>query len=480
MAMNRQDRPPSSSKNDNAAFKRNGKGKRGLSNGHANGGEDLHNGEEKEGDNSNKSDSDNSDDDQHTQDRQDGKTDEEGNAPVRVSVRDRICCITWSWFTLTMATGGIANVLYSIPYRSRWLEILGVIVMLLNIVFFITICTLITLRFRWRPGSFLKSVLSQSEALFVPTCSIGTILSNIAQYGVPKTGLWLQTTMQVCFWAYASLSVLSSAAIYLMLWSTVSFPVHSMTPIWTFPAYPLLLVGPVASGLLSALPDSASADRINASAITFGAICFQGLGFLLSLMIYSAFIYRLMTQKLPRETTRPGMFVSVGPSGFTITAIVGLGSSLSKVMPNGYMGNTQGPFILKLLANMTGLFLWGLCLWFSLISLAAHWQVVQPHHPEHHIHFDITWNSFIFPNTALITATAQIGTAFQSKAIQIFGTVIAVILVVVWLGVLFLMVRALVLRRLLWPGDVDSKQPRREGLAWVKPGTDARKSREQE
>ncbi|PQE26733.1 hypothetical protein CJF31_00003409 [Rutstroemia sp. NJR-2017a BVV2] len=309
--------------------------------------------------------------------------------------------------------------------------------------------------------------------------SIGTILSNIAQYGVPKTGLWLQTTMQVCFWAYASLSVLASAAIYLMLWSTVSFPVHSMTPIWTFPGYPLLLVGPVASGLLSVLPDSASADRINATAITFGAICFQGLGFLLSLMIYSAFIYRLMTQKLPRETTRPGMFVSVGPSGFTITAIVGLGSSLSKVMPNGYMGNTQGPFILQLLANMTGLFLWGLCLWFFLISLAAHWQVVQPHHPEHRIHFDITWNSFIFPNTALITATAQIGTAFQSNAIQIFGTVIAVIIVVVWLGVLFLMVRALVLRRLLWPGDVDSKQTRREGLMWVKPGTDARKSREQ-
>jgi hypothetical protein len=176
-------------------------------------------------------------------------------------------------------------------------------------------------------------------------------------------------------------------------------------------------------------------------------------------------------------------------------------------MPNGYMGETQGPFILKLIANMTGLFLWGLCLWFFLISLAAHWQVVQPHHPEHHIHFDITWyvyfphcsmshfasspfsttyslhvsclsshalvvrfiliifrNSFIFPNTALITATAQIGKAFQSHAIQIFGTVIAVMLVVVWLGVLFLLVRALVLRRILWPGDVDSTQTRREGL----------------
>jgi len=80
-----------------------------------------------------------------------------------------------------------------------------------------------------------------------------------------------------------------------------------MTPIWIFPAYPLLLMGPIAANLIDALPDSAAATRINSVAIALGAVCLQGTGFLVSLMIYSAFIYRLMTQKLPRETTRPGM-----------------------------------------------------------------------------------------------------------------------------------------------------------------------------
>ena len=86
-----------------------------------------------------------------------------------------------------------------------------------------------------------------------------------------------------------------------------TFPIHTMTPIWIFPAYPLLLMGPIAANLIDALPDSAAATRINAIAIALGAVCLQGTGFLVSLMIYSAFIYRLMTQKLPRETTRPGM-----------------------------------------------------------------------------------------------------------------------------------------------------------------------------
>lgn len=86
-----------------------------------------------------------------------------------------------------------------------------------------------------------------------------------------------------------------------------TFPIHTMTPIWIFPAYPLLLLAPFAANLIDALPNSADARRINSIAIALGAVCVQGTGFLVSLMIYSAFIYRLMTQKLPRETTRPGM-----------------------------------------------------------------------------------------------------------------------------------------------------------------------------
>lgn len=256
-----------------------------------------------------------------------------------------------------------------------------------------------------------------------------------------------------------------------------------MTPIWIFPAYPLLLIGPLAATLINALPSVAAAIRINSIAISLAAICIQGTGFLVSLMIYSAFIYRLMTQKLPRETARPGMvsfihllsstppsspkqFVSVGPSGFTVTAIVNLGSIVqTNIMPFGYMTTIDAGCIVKLIAYLTGLWLWGLCLWFFIVSVGAHWQVMRPYDPEHHIRFDMTWYSFVFPNTAMITATQAIGRAFDCNPIKIFGTVLAVMLVILWMFVFGMMIRAFWIRRLLWPGAMDESDLMREQCA---------------
>jgi hypothetical protein len=57
------------------------------------------------------------------------------------------------------------------------------------------------------------------------------------------------------------------------------------------------------------------------------------------------------------------------------------------------MGNADAAFFFKLLADMAGLWLWGLCLWFFLVSVGAHWQVVTmaPADPDDRIHFDMTW-----------------------------------------------------------------------------------------
>ncbi len=115
------------------------------------------------------------------------------------------------------------------------------------------------------------------------------------------------------------------------MWSTQTYTIDEMTPVWIFPAYPLLIVGPYAGELSAHL----AGDR--AMGVIVAGWVFQGIGFLVSLMIYASFIYRLMTQKLPRESLRPGMFISVGPSGFTIAGVTSMGQVLPRVVPDNFM-----------------------------------------------------------------------------------------------------------------------------------------------
>ena len=102
-----------------------------------------------------------------------------------------------------------------------------------------------------------------------------------------------------------------------------------MTPLWIFPAYPLLIVGPLAGALsnpIRAIPAPRALEMI------VGGVVVQGMGFLLSLTMHATYIYRLMTQKLPLEPSRPAMFISVGPSAFTVMGIINMGNHITSVL----------------------------------------------------------------------------------------------------------------------------------------------------
>jgi tellurite resistance protein TehA-like permease len=301
--------------------------------------------------------------------------------------------------------------------------------------------------------------------LFVPASvvSFGTILINVSQYGTDNAGPWLTNAVNILFWVDAALAVISSAGIYLLLWSTQTFTIAQMTPIWIFPAYPMLIIGPHAGILSSKLEPSRTLP------IIVGGTTIQGVGFLVSLMVYSAFIYRLMSQKLPRENIRPGMFVSVGPSAFTVTGIVTMAAQANRCFPDDFMGDgTLAANVLKVVVNFASLWLWGLAIFFFFIASFAHVSAIGPGR----MIFTMGWFSFIFPNTALITSTFAIGNAFSCKPILIIGCVMVVALLLMYAFVVYMMVRAIILRHILWPqkgedkdeGGFDIKEIRPEAL----------------
>ncbi|RFN50864.1 malic acid transport protein [Fusarium flagelliforme] len=351
----------------------------------------------------------------------------------KVGIRDRIACYQWTYFTLTMSTGGIANILHSLKWTAPWLRGIGLFFFFLNIILFIMNCILIY----------------QMESLFISASvvSIAVILINTCQYGIPYTGPWLLNTMEWVFWVYAALSVSVSAFLYLVLWSTLVFPVHTMTPTWVFPAYPLLLNAPFAANLIAAAESSDHDLSVNTVAMALGATAIQGTGCLIAFMISSAFIYRLMTQKLPRDNQRPAI---VGPYGFTAAGIAQLGSQADLLVPENFLGTPHVADIIKVISILVSLWLWGLAMWFFLVCVGALWKYSLA---GHHMPFQMTWWSFVFPNTALVTATSVMGKIFDNNGLHIFASVMTVAIVIVWIMIFTRMCWSLKTKKLLWPKD---------------------------
>ena len=97
---------------------------------------------------------------------------------------------------------------------------MGVVFFLLNLVFFIIIVSLISLRFYLYPEMFVASFAHPTERLFIPASvvSFGTILINISQYGPDHTGPWLMKAVAVLFWFDCGLAILASSAVYLIMY----------------------------------------------------------------------------------------------------------------------------------------------------------------------------------------------------------------------------------------------------------------------
>ena len=139
-----------------------------------------------------------------------------------LTFRERCRLFSWTWFTLTMATGGLSNVTDSVPLRFRGLYAVGCIFFLLHAVFFIASCVMMSLRFYYWPKAFKASFLHPTESLFVPAAvvSLATVLINIVEYGCKpgKAGDWLITTMIVLFWLYVGFAFLFTCGIYLLMY----------------------------------------------------------------------------------------------------------------------------------------------------------------------------------------------------------------------------------------------------------------------
>lgn len=339
----------------------------------------------------------------------------------------RIQHFTWANYTLPMSTGGLALLVSEStqPYTFNGLQTIGKVIYILDLCIFAFITATLVTRFIRYPGTFRASLVHPTEALFMPTffLSLASIIGCISRYGIPSCGEWLVVAYRVLFWVYFAVTFCVAVGLYMVLFTSPKLKIEDMSPSWDLPIFPLMLSGTIAAiGSADQPPDQAMPMIV-------AGLTAQGLGMLMSLLMYACYIRRMIQFGLPSPHSRPGMFIAVGPPGFTALALIGL----AKDYPSHYNyfgADDMTSQILQVVATMTGIFIWSLALWFFCIALLSCLQTWRE------MPFSVGWYAFVFPNVGFTIATIDIGEGLDSPAIQWVGTIMTIILIAVYLFVL--------------------------------------------
>lgn len=376
----------------------------------------------------------------------------EARPPDSASFKDRIAHFTWPWFSCTMSTGAVAVVLAQTPNQFDGLKVIGKIFFILDLVLFSLFTVFVALRAFWFPKRFRASLHHPVEGLFFGSywVSVSLILNATQSYGVPACGPWLPKALLICFWIYCAVVLIVGIAQYYTFFQAECLKIGDAVPAWIFPIYPLLVVGPMAGTMIPSQNMRQGLD------MWIGAVMLQGLSWTVALMMYSMYTTRLMTSQLPSPSTRPGMYVSVGPAGYTAAGLISLGTRAPSVLaPNTFNvddvpdGNT-----IKLLGIVTGIFLILFAFWFFCISTVG---VIAG---SRRMSFTLNWWAFVFPNAGLTLAAIQVGSALRSPGINGICSALTILLVIFWLITAVAHIRALLQGKIMWPGkDEDKDMP---------------------
>ncbi|KAF2733205.1 hypothetical protein EJ04DRAFT_606032 [Polyplosphaeria fusca] len=372
----------------------------------------------------------------------------QNSEPRATGIQRRLKHFTWAWFTCTMSGGGLGIALAVEPYRFHGLYTIGVVVMLFNIATFAVLCFAMLARLFLYPKHFLKSLVHPREAFFLSSfwLSMATILGCIQLYGINEGPqyVWLVDSIHILYWIYAAVALVNSVLQYwLFIHRTPSRPVP-FSPSWFLPTYSAMLTGTIASLIAGSQPP---ARRMS---IIISGCAYQGFGWCMAFVLIVMYVYRLVEFGPPPPSLRPGMFIPVGSGSYTIIAFIGQAQAIPRNY--GYFAAHPGSAdTLQTLALFVGIFLWIFMFWLFLIAVMSNVAGIP------NVGFTTTWWAFIFPNVGFTVATIQIGQELGSSAILWVASVMTLLLVLTWLFTWTMCIRAVLTKRVMWPGKDEDK-----------------------
>ncbi|KAK5994788.1 Sulfite efflux pump SSU1-like protein [Cladobotryum mycophilum] len=377
-----------------------------------------------------------------------------------------------SWFLLPQGTGILAVVLHQLDYQFHGLKTISVILWIINMVLLLLFSVTYLTRFAISPSTACRHILSDTtEAACLASISIAftSALQMLAMVVVPSWGghTW-SLIVYVLWWINCGMAISSCLGLPLIFIHSIHEEggfIKCLTPTTQLPLI-AALTSAAGAGTLCQYAMLSASQQVPMIIVAYLEI---GLGLPLALGLDVLFLACVLLPWQKRTGSEPLMewqvytdMVLCGPWGQSSYALQSLGMAILKLEDrlSRYAGSDSAVLLSNQAAGpigyvsmFVGLIAWGQgTFWwvFAVSRISSHvFHCLKTKSP---LPFGVPTWAIIFPWGVYTAAAVQLGKVMNSDAFKVWSTVLAVMLVIMWLLFAAFTIRGVILGTLLGHG----------------------------
>ncbi|AKJ98456.1 C4-dicarboxylate ABC transporter [Pseudomonas chlororaphis] len=330
---------------------------------------------------------------------------------------------TPNWFAVTMGTGVLALALAQWPGSVPALRVVGEGLWVFNTLLFILFAGLYAARW-WLFFDEARRIFGHSTvSMFFGTIPMGlaTLINGLLVFGLPRWGDAVVPLAQALWWVDVAMSLACGVLIPFLMFTRQEHRIDQMTAVWLLPVV-AAEVAAASGGLLA--PHLADAHAQLIMLITSYVLWAFSLPVAFSIL--TILLLRMALHKLPHENMAASSWLALGPIGTGALGMLLLGGEAPLIFAaNGLPGVGEIAAGLGLVAGIT---LWGLGFWWMLMAL-----LITARYLREGIPFNLGWWGFTFPLGVYALTTLKLADLLGLGFFDVFGSVLVVLLALMWL-----------------------------------------------
>ncbi|KAJ9618651.1 hypothetical protein H2203_008853 [Taxawa tesnikishii (nom. ined.)] len=331
-----------------------------------------------------------------------------------------------------MDTGILSIILHLLPYQFRGLGILSTIMFTFNVgLFAIFSCIGLARLFLFTEHARNQaiSMIEETSYLAAPCVAYLTLVGQVSLTCSTAWGHGWTIAAYVFWWIGMAWTVTLCSATVVILTKRSITDDRNIVPAIFLPLISVMTAG-TTGGIVVNYSYHISA-RMAVPVIIVSYMCI-GYALFLSIMFYSVYLHRLMTEGPPQFAKTPTMIITVGPLGQFATAIQVLGTAAyTKADFSQYHKGTFLEASAGSVVSAVGTLLALLVVGFAFFWITVAWYIVIEA-MLHKLPFNLTWWSMIFPMGVLTTALINLSVAMDSPAFRGLSTALLLFLLIIY------------------------------------------------